>query len=106
MYLGMPHIHMLLFTHGDDKIVSPQQVDQYISARIPYLPEMTDMSEEAKQQRRYWSYVTGFMLHECSTKMCQIEKIIDGVPTLVCKKNFPKAFSDFTEIFGNIFLCI
>uniref|UniRef100_A0A183C067 Helitron_like_N domain-containing protein n=1 Tax=Globodera pallida TaxID=36090 RepID=A0A183C067_GLOPA len=49
---GMPHIHMLLILDKRGRIVSPEQVDEYVSARIPPLPPIDDHSPEAKQQRR------------------------------------------------------
>jgi hypothetical protein len=83
----MPHIHLLLMLKKESRIVVPSDVDQYVSARIPYLPAMDDMSIEAKQQRRLWHLVTTSMLHDCS-KACKGPELTQN-----CNKYFPKPYS-------------
>ena len=97
--LGMPHIHMLLILDKNAQITTPEQVDQFVSARIPSLPPMTDTSVQANQQRRLWHYVTSMMLHDCN-KACLTRRTIRGKETDVCSKNFPKPYSDQTTISG------
>jgi hypothetical protein len=89
----MPHIHLLLILDKDHRITTPEQVDQYVSARIPPLPEMDDLSPEANQQRRLWHTVTTSMLHDCN-KACE-GRIPDK-----CNKYFPKEFSAHTVLSG------
>jgi hypothetical protein len=87
---------MLLTLKKDSRITTPDQVDQYISARIPALPPLDDLSPAANQQRRYWHLVTTNLLHDCN-QMC-------GGDKGTCSKHFPKPFSDRTELSGlNIF---
>lgn len=95
----MPHIHMLLILDKNAQITTPEQVDQFVSARIPTLPPMTDTSPGANQQRRLWYYVTSMMLHDCN-KACINRRTIRGKETDVCSKNFPKPYSDQTIISG------
>ena len=97
--LGMPHIHMLLILDKNAQITTPEQVDQFVSARIPSLPPMTDTSVQANQQRRLWHYVTSMMLHDCN-KACLNRRTIRGKETDVCSKNFPKPYSDQTVLSG------
>ena len=97
----MPHIHMLLILDKDSRVTTPEQVDQFISARIPALPLRDDMSARAMQQRRLWHYVTSMMLHDCN-KACMCRKTIGGVEKDVCKKNFPKPYSEQTVLSGKI----
>uniref|UniRef100_A0A183C066 ATP-dependent DNA helicase n=1 Tax=Globodera pallida TaxID=36090 RepID=A0A183C066_GLOPA len=78
---GMPHIHMLLILDEGSRITTPEQVNEYVSARIPALPPIADQSAEAKQQRRLWQYVTTMMLHDCNAAC------LDGSK---CRKHFPK----------------
>uniref|UniRef100_A0A183CP12 Helitron_like_N domain-containing protein n=1 Tax=Globodera pallida TaxID=36090 RepID=A0A183CP12_GLOPA len=78
---GMPHIHMLLILDEASHITTPEQVNEYVSARIPALPTSADQSAEAKQQRRLWHYVTTMMLHDCNSAC------LDGSK---CRKHFPK----------------
>ena len=99
----MPHIHLLLILSKDSQITTAEQVDQYVSARIPALPPLDDQSPEAKQQRREWYYVTTMMMHECKVGVCLESVMINGQPRQRCRKNFPKPYSDFTEISGNLF---
>lgn len=99
----MPHIHLLLFTSGDNKITLPEEVDEYICSRIPALPKMDDTSCEAKQQIRLWHYVTSFMLHDCNDICLQTD---NATGKTLCKKHFPKPFSDFTEINGKLYKII
>jgi hypothetical protein len=90
----MPHIHLLLILKQKARIVVPADVDQYISARVPYLPEPEDMSIEAKQQRRLWHLVTTAMLHDCN-KVCRGPALDEQ-----CNKYFPKQFSKETILSG------
>lgn len=92
---GMPHIHMLVIMEKGHQITSPEQVDNYISARIPPLPPLEDQSVEADQQRRLWHLVTSCMLHDCN-KAC-IEQMPNG-RGFRCKKHFPKRFSNSTVL--------
>lgn len=95
----MPHIHMLLITKKDCRITTADEIDQYVSARIPSLPAMTDQSLAAHQQRRLWHLVTTLMMHDCNDA-CLEEKMINGKIQRRCNKHFPKPFSDYTEVSG------
>uniref|UniRef100_A0A914I8I8 ATP-dependent DNA helicase n=1 Tax=Globodera rostochiensis TaxID=31243 RepID=A0A914I8I8_GLORO len=86
---GMPHIHMLLILDKGGRIISPEQVDEYVSARIPTLPPIDDHSPEANQQRRLWHNVTTMMLHDCNAACLEGSN---------CRKHFPKPYSDRTEL--------
>lgn len=92
----MPHIHMLLILEKQGRIFTPEQVDEYICARIPILPRLDDLSPEAHQQRRLWFYVTKMLMHDCNAA-CLDEKNN-------CRKHFPKPYSDRTELSGIYFL--
>ncbi|KAL3072226.1 hypothetical protein niasHT_035487 [Heterodera trifolii] len=85
----MPHIHMLLILEKGGRITSPEQVDEYVCARIPKHPPPNDTSPEAKQQRRLWHYVTTMMLHDCNAACLEGSR---------CRKHFPKPYSDHTEL--------
>ena len=98
----MPHLHMLLILDKQGQITTPEQVDQFVSARIPSLPPMEDTSARANQQRRLWHYVTSMMLHDCN-KACLKRRTINGKEMDVCQKNFPKPYSDQTVLSGYIY---
>uniref|UniRef100_A0A183CL31 ATP-dependent DNA helicase n=1 Tax=Globodera pallida TaxID=36090 RepID=A0A183CL31_GLOPA len=91
---GMPHIHILLILDKQGRITSPNVVDDFVSARIPPLPQMDDLTPEANQQRRLWHYVTTMMLHDCNSACTDFNE--QGRPQ--CKKHFPKPYSDHTEL--------
>ncbi|KAI3417970.1 C-type mannose receptor 2 [Globodera pallida] len=90
----MPHIHILLILDKQGRITSPNVVDDFVSARIPPLPQMDDLTPEANQQRRLWHYVTTMMLHDCNSACTDFNE--QGRPQ--CKKHFPKPYSDHTEL--------
>uniref|UniRef100_A0A914YRA1 Helitron helicase-like domain-containing protein n=1 Tax=Panagrolaimus superbus TaxID=310955 RepID=A0A914YRA1_9BILA len=67
---GMPHLHVLLIMEDE---VTVENVDNYISARIPEYPADDDKSDEAKQQKLYHELVIKHMLHICNeNSACQI----------------------------------
>ena len=90
---------MLLILDKQGQITTSEQVDQFVSARIPSLPPMNDTSAGANQQRRLWNYVTSMMLHDCN-KACLDRRTIRGKEVDVCRKNFPKPYSDQTVLSG------
>lgn len=92
----MPHIHFLLILDEESKISTPDQVDQYVCARLPYLPRFDDLSVEANQQRRLWHTVTSSMLHDCNAAC--------GGLVGRCNKYFPKHFTEHTVLSGLVFL--
>lgn len=93
--LGMPHMHILLILDKNDRVLGPTEVDEYICARIPPLPPIDDYSPEAFQQRRLWYHVTTLMLHDCNDACMELRN-----GRRVCKKYFPKPFSDVTALSG------
>ena len=95
----MPHIHRLVWIDSNGKAKTPEWVNEYITARIPALPPIHDQSDEANQQRRLWNYVCPYMLHDCN-RSCEGTRLVGGVEQTYCKKSFPKAFADQTEISG------
>lgn len=96
---------MLIILDEQGRITTPEQVDEYVSARIPALSPLHDTSPEANQQRRLWHYVTSMMLHDCNAA-CMERKLIRGVEREICKKNFPKPYSDRTELSGMFYIVI
>ena len=82
---GLPHAHILLFLHHDDKHPTAAEIDRIISVEIPYLNEEPLVYEAVKQ----------YMVHgPCgsinSRAGCMIEK--------KCTKHFPKKFCSQTTV--------
>lgn len=96
---------MLLILDERGRITNPEQVDEYVCARIPALPALNDLSTEANQQRRLWHYVTSMMIHDCNAA-CEKQELSDSVLRTTCRKHFPKPYSDFTELSGFYHLCV
>lgn len=90
---GLPHLHILLILKKDDKLDSPDFVNEYVAAEIPTLPVENDKSPEAEQQKRLYNVIIKNNIHDCTDKSgCRV----DGK----CSKGFPKKFSDETHING------
>ena len=95
----MPHFHLLLILDEESQITTPDQVDDYICARVPPIPMLNDLSVAANQQRRLWHHVTTMMIHDCNPAC---KGFRNG--ETVCNKNFPKPYSEMTELSGTIYL--
>ena len=82
---GLPHAHILLFLHHDDKHPTAAEIDRIISTEIPDLNKEPLAYEAVKQ----------YMVHgPCgsinSRAGCMIEK--------KCTKHFPKKFCSQTTV--------
>ncbi|CAL4998052.1 unnamed protein product [Urochloa decumbens] len=82
---GLPHAHILVFLHPDDKDPSPAQIDRIISAEIPNKENNPDGYEA----------VQNYMMHgpcgEANLKSpCMVDKS--------CAKKFPKNFCNETIV--------
>ncbi|KAK9049910.1 hypothetical protein SSX86_031120 [Deinandra increscens subsp. villosa] len=81
---GLPHAHICLFLHPDDKLPTPDHIDRVISAEIP----------DKNQDPELYSLVRDFMIHgPCGhhnmKSPCMSNK--------TCTKNFPKKFRERTS---------
>ncbi|KAL6546679.1 hypothetical protein OROMI_022400 [Orobanche minor] len=82
---GLPHAHILLFLHRDNKIPSPNDVDRIISAEIP---SNTD-------NQKLYEAVKSFMIHgPCGTYNKDSPCMLDGK----CTKKFPKKLLNSTTV--------
>ncbi|MDQ1532073.1 MAG: hypothetical protein QOE37_2178, partial [Microbacteriaceae bacterium] len=85
---GLPHMHLLLFLHQDDKIRDPKTADDIVSAQIP----------DPITQPLLYETVTKNMVHgPCGTghpeAVCMVNK--------ACSKNYPKEFQEETLFSDN-----
>ena len=78
---GLPHAHIIVTLHPNDKMTCPETIDKHISAEIP-------SSENLKLQK----LVIKHMLHGPHTEK---SPCLDKNKNL-CKKKFPKPFRDST----------
>ena len=76
---GLPHAHLLITLHPDNKIITPDDVDKHICAEIPL------------NNKQLQKLVIKHMLHgpHNSKSPCFTDKKI-------CKKKFPKKFTNQT----------
>nr|KAJ0226239.1 hypothetical protein LSAT_V11C100049790 [Lactuca sativa] len=89
-YVGLPHSHICLFMHSDNKLPTVELIDPIIYAEIP------DKIEESE----LYSLVNEFMIHGT----CGAENI--NCPCMVdkkCSKNFPKQFCHHSFVDENGF---
>ena len=90
---GLPHAHILLILHPQDRLTTPDDVDNVISAEIPDPaedPELHELVVRHMIHRPCGTYGTSTV---CMTK--------DGPTGKVCKASFPKAFRESTEFLEN-----
>lgn len=78
---GLPHAHIVITLHPNNKLMTPEVIVKYISAEIP--------NNDDKELQKL---VLKHMLHGPHTNKspCFIEN------KTICKKNFPKRFQDVT----------
>ena len=87
---GLPHIHILLTLHDDDKLRDPNDIDRFVSAEIPDPVENPKLFEVVKRH----------MIHGPCGKintMSPCMKNIGSSTVKACTKEFPKAFVKSTE---------
>ncbi|GJR83724.1 uncharacterized protein Tco_0154509, partial [Tanacetum coccineum] len=82
---GLPHAHICLFLHKDDKVPNVEQIDQYISAEIPDPNEDPDL----------YKLVSDFMMHgpcgeDDPNQACMVDR--------KCTKHFPKPFTQHSSV--------
>ncbi|XP_074278222.1 uncharacterized protein LOC141601816 [Silene latifolia] len=82
---GLPHVHIVLWLHQDDKIKNPQDIDKFIAAEIP----------DKESEPLLYRVVTQHMMHgPCGRDFIQSPCMTNGK----CSKYFPKEFSDHTSV--------
>ncbi|XP_052620957.1 uncharacterized protein LOC111898317 [Lactuca sativa] len=88
---GLPHSHICLFMHSDNKLPTVELIDPIISAEIP------DKIEDPG----LYSLVNEFMVHgPCGAENMNCPCMVDKK----CSKNFPKQFSNHSSVHQNGFL--
>ena len=74
---GLPHCHTLLWVDARDKIKSPEEIDNFISAELP---------DEASDPQAY-KVVADMMMHcPCGNAKPDAPCMQEGI----CSKHFPK----------------
>ncbi|XP_052626906.1 uncharacterized protein LOC111886193 [Lactuca sativa] len=87
---GLPHSHICLFMHSDNKLPTVELIDPIISAEIP------DRIEDLE----LYSLVNEFMIHgPCGAENINCPCMVDKK----CSKNFPKQFSNHSFVDQNGF---
>ncbi|XP_052626798.1 uncharacterized protein LOC128133416 [Lactuca sativa] len=87
---GLPHSHICLFMHSDNKLPTVELIDPIISAEIP------DRIEDPE----LYSLVNEFMVHgPCGAENMNCSCMVDKK----CSKNFPKKFSNHSSVDQNGF---
>ncbi|XP_076897758.1 uncharacterized protein LOC143551141 [Bidens hawaiensis] len=88
---GLPHAHICLFIHPDNKIHNPSDIDKFISSEIP----------DKFTEPELYQLLSDHMLHgPCGEANPSCSCMIDRE----CSKNFPKGFQSETSIDSKGFL--
>ena len=88
---GLPHIHILLTLHSDDKLRDPTDIDKCVSAEIP---------DQTKNPKLYEA-VKRHMIHGPCGKINLNSPCMQSVGNSKikkCSKDFPKPFVKYTEM--------
>ena len=102
---GLPHAHILVILHQDDRIRTSEELDQIVSAEIPPHPDtITDENPEKQEikrapAKRLRELVLKHMIHgPCGKKWSKSPCMYnnDGDLTDMCSKKFPKEFLNET----------
>jgi hypothetical protein len=72
---GLPHMHLILWLHRDDKLRTPEDIDAMIRAELP----------DKDQEPRLYETVVRTMLHRCSDR-CKPSG------AQFCRYGYPKAY--------------
>ncbi|XP_072073481.1 uncharacterized protein [Arachis hypogaea] len=82
---GLPHAHILVFIHRDDKYLTPEDIDKIICAEIP----------DKDVNLTYYEAVEKHMMHgPCGT----IKRDSPCMKNGKCIRHFPKRFVDSTRV--------
>ena len=97
---GLPHCHIVLMLHPDDKFKSAEEVDQFVCAELPRDWKLEDDPAMKEDLRRLEALVVNNMVHGpgCDvdpTAPCRFDK--SGSPCDTCQKHYPKDFRKETE---------
>ncbi|XP_074271040.1 uncharacterized protein LOC141594960 [Silene latifolia] len=82
---GLPHVHILLFLHREDKFPNPESIDKIISAEIP----------DKEKNPRLYQIVSELMIHGlCGNTNRQLPCMENGK----CSKHSPKKLTEHTTV--------
>ena len=92
---GLPHAHILLIVDEMDRLTTPEQVDNVISAELPPDPETADNDADKEQMRRLEKIVLTNMIHgPCG----QLNPKAPCMEEAKCTKKFPKPYQKYTTV--------
>ena len=93
---GLPHVHILIILHEEDRLSSSADVDNVIVAQLPPDPTLFEPdSDEHKQAVRLEEIILKNMIHgPCGKLNPKSPCMQDGK----CSKGFPKPFCEKTVI--------
>ena len=89
---GLPHMHLLLFLHSDDRFLTPERIDEIVCAELPDPNLDTDGELSA--------IIMSCMVHGPCGELAPRSPCMQGqrstIPT--CSKRYPKEFQQETRV--------
>ena len=90
---GLPHMHLLLFLHSEDRFLNADKIDQIVMAELP--------DAEMDPSGQLTELVKSMMVHgpcgeQAPRAPCMMSK--DGGRTMTCSKKYPRAFQEHTSV--------
>lgn len=83
---GLPHVHIILFMHPEDKPTTARDIDRIISAEIP----------NEQEDPTLFAAVEAYMMHGPCGQANRNSPCMKGGKS--CSKHFPKSFTTRTSI--------
>jgi len=97
----LPHVHILLIVAAANRVHTPEQIDDIVSAELPPKPKRTDFNSEVDYNfaLEEYQFMSGLVCDYMTHNMCGRgrELITMCMKDGVCSKRFPKEFRETTE---------
>ena len=89
---GLPHMHLLLFLHPDDRFLTPERIDEIVCAELP--DPMLDIDGELS------TIITSCMVHGPCGPLAPNSPCMQASSggTKSCSKRYPKEYQESTQV--------
>ena len=92
---GLPHVHILIILANHDRTLTPELVDDLVTAELPPSPDEVDDPDQKQRRQRMEEIVLTNMVHsQCGAHNPHAQCMENGK----CSKGFPKDFQKETTV--------